>query len=196
MPTIGELFPRFCVELQDLASSAGRPDLAGQIPTLPIVGRCTCGESNCAHFYTAPPPTAAYGPGHSCLALEPDCGLLVLDLVNDAIVAVEVLDRPDVKSLLDAALPLANTKRSTGLGGLLALLALLAGCTQPPDRVFVPGPPFTQFSTQVVGDRDAIPVVEPKDRCASGCCLTSRCTRTDALVAALPLASAAGRRYR
>jgi len=29
--------------------------------------------------------------------------------------------------------------------GLLALLALLAGCTQPPDRVFVPGSPFTHI---------------------------------------------------
>src|SRR6185503_17573566 len=28
-------------------------------------------------------------------------------------------------------------------GGLPALLALLAGCTQPPDRVFVPRSPFT-----------------------------------------------------
>jgi hypothetical protein len=28
-------------------------------------------------------------------------------------------------------------------GGLPVLLALLAGCTQPPDRVFVPGSPFT-----------------------------------------------------
>jgi len=89
-------------------------------PVLPArhlerAGRCTCGESNCAHFYTAPTPTFAYGSGHSNLALEADSGLLVLDLVGHAIVAVEVLDRPDVKALLDAALPLPNGKRTLGL---------------------------------------------------------------------------------
>jgi len=35
--------------------------------------------------------------------------------VRDAIVAIEVLDRPDVKAPLDAALPLLNAQRSTGL---------------------------------------------------------------------------------
>jgi hypothetical protein len=30
-------------------------------------------------------------------------------------------------------------------GGLLVLMACLTGCTQPPDRVFVPGSPFTHI---------------------------------------------------
>ena len=59
--TVAELFPAFTRELQSLAVQEGRADLAEQIPDLPVVARCKCGEDNCAHFYTAPPPSAAYG---------------------------------------------------------------------------------------------------------------------------------------
>jgi hypothetical protein len=114
MRTLGELLPKFSVELQDLTSSAGRPDLALRIPTLPIVGRCTCGDSNCAHFYTAARPPGAY-VRHSNLLLPSDAGLVVLDVLDGAIVAVEVLNRPDVKRLLDAALPLPNADMTAAL---------------------------------------------------------------------------------
>jgi hypothetical protein len=108
MATVGELLPKFCTELQDLISSAGRADLVDQVGKLPIVSRCTCGKHNCAHFYTAQPPTKSYGVGHSNLLLKADVGFVALDLLHDAIVAIEVLDRPDVKGPLDAALPLSG----------------------------------------------------------------------------------------
>jgi hypothetical protein len=103
--TVGELFPAFALELQSLAVQGGRADLAEQIPNLPVVARCKCGEDNCAHFYTAPPPAGAYGSGHDCLMLPSQAGLIVLDIVDDRIVAIEVLDRPDVKPALDKLLP-------------------------------------------------------------------------------------------
>jgi hypothetical protein len=115
MRTLGELLPQFSVELQDLVSSAGRPDLALQVPKLPIVERCTCGDSNCAHFYTAARSPGPYGAGHLNLVLASEVGFLALDVVADAIVAVEVLDRPDVKALLDAALPVQLSDRSAAL---------------------------------------------------------------------------------
>ena len=115
MTTVGEFFPRFCEELQDLISSAGRSDLVDQVRTLPVVSRCTCGESKCAHFYTAESPAGSYGAGHSRVLLEPDSGFVALDLLNETIVGVEVLDRPDVKEHLDTAFPLPNADRSTGL---------------------------------------------------------------------------------
>jgi len=108
MVTVGELLPKFCTELQDLISAAGRADLVDQVRTLPIVGRCTCGEFNCAHFYTAEPPTKSYGAGHSNLILSADVGFMAVDLLHNAIVAVEVLDRPEVKAQLDGALPLSR----------------------------------------------------------------------------------------
>lgn len=112
MATVRELLPNFCDELQDLISSCGRKDLVDQVGDLPIVGRCTCGEHNCAHFYTANPPNGAYGQGHSNILLDSDTGFVALDLIHDAIVAVEVLDRPDVKAPLDIALPLSNAQLS------------------------------------------------------------------------------------
>ena len=83
-----------------------RDDLAVQVPHLTIVARCTCGDPGCAHFYTEPPPVGAYGPDHSNLSLPAASGILILDLVADRVVAIEVLDRPDVKEPLDEYLPL------------------------------------------------------------------------------------------
>lgn len=103
--SINELFPAFAAELEALTDSAGRQDLTEQIRRLPVLDRCRCGERNCAHFYTAPKPAGAYGPGHSNLMLPAARGLIVLDIVDRAIVAVEVLDRPDVKRILDEYLP-------------------------------------------------------------------------------------------
>jgi hypothetical protein len=115
LATVGELFPRFCEELQALIGSAGRPELVDQVRTLRVVSRCTCGESNCAHFYTAEPPAGSYGAGHSNVLLSADSGFVALDLLNETIMAIEVLDRPDVKEPLDRAFPLSNASRSTHL---------------------------------------------------------------------------------
>ena len=105
---VRDLIPEFSRELQTLVTKAGRPDLGEQIPDLPIVARCRCGESNCAHFYTAPPPAGAYPPGHTCLPLASAAGLLTLDLIGDRIVAVEILDRPDLKLTLDRHMPVGT----------------------------------------------------------------------------------------
>lgn len=102
--TVREVFPAFAIELADLCRRAGRPELGEQIPNLPVVARCTCGQSNCAHFYTAPPPLGSYGTGHRNLVLPATRGLIVLDLVDEEVVAVEVLDRQDVKLALDTQL--------------------------------------------------------------------------------------------
>lgn len=102
--TVRELFPAFAAELETLCRSEGRADLAEQVGALPVVARCDCGQANCAHFYTAPPPKGSYGPGHANVVLPADRGLVVLDVVNGRIAAVEVLDRPDVKQALDGYL--------------------------------------------------------------------------------------------
>jgi hypothetical protein len=104
MATVRDIFPEFSDELVRLVQSSARPELADQIPSLPVVDRCGCGQSNCALFYTAPRPSGAYGPGHSNVLLDPKKGLIVLDVVEGRVVAVEVLDRPDVKRRLDAGL--------------------------------------------------------------------------------------------
>jgi len=108
MPTVQQLFPRFCAELEDLVGASNRPELAAQLSELLVVSRCECGDANCAHFFTAARSSTGHGPRHSNLVLNASDGLIVLDVVDDQIVAIEVLDLPDVKELLDAALPLAE----------------------------------------------------------------------------------------
>lgn len=107
MSTIRSVFPEFAHELADLVAASERPDLASQVAGLSIVDRCHCGQSDCAHFYTAPRPKGAYGPGHYNVRLPAatGTGLIVLDVVRDQIVGVEVLGRSDVKRPLDRFLP-------------------------------------------------------------------------------------------
>lgn len=104
MTSVRDAFPQFVVELVTLVEASSRPELAEQIPTLEVVDRCRCGDRNCAHFYTAPRPAGAYPEGHANVLLGARRGLIVLDVVGTRVVAVEVLDRPDVKKRLDAAL--------------------------------------------------------------------------------------------
>jgi hypothetical protein len=96
MRAIRDVLPEFSAELERILAAAKRSDLASQVDALPLVDRCRCGQSECAHFYTAARTAGAYGPGHENLVLDTS-GLVVLDLVDGRIVAVEVLDRQDVK---------------------------------------------------------------------------------------------------
>ena len=105
MATVREIFPRFAVELEQLIRASSRPELAAQVGELLVVARCRCAQPDCAHFFTAAPPQGAYGPGHASIELASEHGLIVLDVIDDRIVAVEVLDRGDVKAILDAHLP-------------------------------------------------------------------------------------------
>src|SRR5688500_19012578 len=105
--SLSALFSAFARELQGMMLEIERADLAAQVPTLQVVARCTCGDHNCAHFYTEPPPEGAYGAGHASVVLPAKSGSVVLDVIEGRIVAVEVLDRPDVKSSLDQHLPLS-----------------------------------------------------------------------------------------
>jgi hypothetical protein len=109
--TIEEVFPTFVEELEILTAQANRPDLIEQIRQLAIVDRCSCGQGNCAHFYTAPKPAGSHGAGHVSLLLPAKRGLIAYDLVDGKIAAIEVLDRPDVKAALDRYLAPARRRR-------------------------------------------------------------------------------------
>lgn len=108
--SIETVFPDFAQEIEALLDASGHSALASQVRSLPIVDRCQCGEEDCAHFYTSPRPEGAYGPGHSNLVVDTSSGLVVLDVVGGAIVAIEVLDRPDVKELLDRYMPTRSSE--------------------------------------------------------------------------------------
>jgi hypothetical protein len=104
--TIRELHSGFAQELEIALKAQSRVDLSVQIGELPIVRRCTCGDEDCAHFYTTQRQSGAFGPAHENFLLQTNSGMVVIDVVQGKIVAVEVLDRPDVKERLDRYLPL------------------------------------------------------------------------------------------
>ena len=100
-----EALPAFAIELQRLLTEAGEPELAAQVASLSIFGRCDCGDDFCSTFYTQPKPDGAYGPGHRNVVLAADGGTIILDVVNGEIACVEVLDRLDIREKLLTAIP-------------------------------------------------------------------------------------------
>lgn len=102
---LSDSLPDFSQEIASLLSKSGTPDLVEQVAQLNITGRCSCDDEFCASFYTAPKPHGSYGPKHRNVALEPTAGMIILDLVDEVIVKVEVIDRPDVRSKLALLFP-------------------------------------------------------------------------------------------
>jgi len=88
-------WPNLATQLVAALRDDGHQHLAAQVPELPVVMECGCGDSFCQSFYTALKPTGAYGPGHSNVVLDPPwSGWLILDVVDGRIMYVEVLYRP------------------------------------------------------------------------------------------------------
>jgi hypothetical protein len=80
-----DMFPELSTELQKLLSERGEPDLAAQVSDLTVVDRCRCGDDFCGMFYVLPKPEGAYGPDHRHLALTPNEGMMILDVVGGGI---------------------------------------------------------------------------------------------------------------
>ncbi|MGQ0843499.1 MAG: hypothetical protein ACT4QF_05145 [Sporichthyaceae bacterium] len=97
---MGLVLPGLTVEVVEALEKDGERALAAQIPVLGMHSYCSCKQSNCAMFYAVPPPDGAWGEGHTNVMVDVARGMVVLDVINGVIVAVEILDRPDVKRLL------------------------------------------------------------------------------------------------
>ena len=104
-PKFTNLLPDLAAEVASLLEQEGRTALAHQVPDLLVRDRCRCGDSFCGMFYTAPPPDGAWGPGHESIPLDSEKGMIVLDVVEGRISAVEVLYRDDVREKLLELLP-------------------------------------------------------------------------------------------
>jgi hypothetical protein len=100
-----DMFPDLSSELQRLLSLEGESDLAAQVAGLTVVERCRCGDDFCGKFYALPKPRGAYGPSHRSVALEPNEGMMIVDVVGDRIAAVEVLYRDEVRRRLLVEFP-------------------------------------------------------------------------------------------
>ena len=101
-PLLSDVLPAFAVELRQLLAASDEPELAAQVSGLRILDRCRCGDDFCATFYVRPKPNGAYGPDHRNVALTPNEGMLILDVVGEEIVCVEALYRHDVQKAIKA----------------------------------------------------------------------------------------------
>ena len=99
-PLLRELLPDVCAELERDLRAAGEHAVADGVDFLRIHALCACEDTWCGSFYTAPKPDGKYGPGHRNVLLDPKIGMTILDVVDDIIVFVELIDRPDVKTAL------------------------------------------------------------------------------------------------
>jgi|SRR5579885_952012 len=110
MSTIKELMPKFAEELKRLIL-AQKTDLtlwtlAGSIDDLEVVGKCGCGQDNCATFYTLPESERMWDDNDvTAGSIEIDekngKGLIVMDIRWGKISGFEVLWREDVKECLE-----------------------------------------------------------------------------------------------
>jgi hypothetical protein len=91
--------------MQQRLTTAGEPALAESVPRLRVVDRCRCGDDFCSTLYTAPPPEGAYGPSHRNIDLEPEDGMVILDVVEEKIVCIEVLFRDAFRERVLELLP-------------------------------------------------------------------------------------------
>ena len=96
--------PELAAEIELLLASSGKHDLASQVSTLEVVGRCRCNDDFCSTFYTRPKPQGAY-LANDTVVLAPERDMIHLDVSEGRIACVEVLYRDDVKSKLQMLLP-------------------------------------------------------------------------------------------
>jgi len=104
-PRIADVFPEFRQELESLLLTSKEPELASQLPDLRIARRCDCEDDFCATFYMPVDRSAEPATEVHCLELEPQNGMIVLDVASGRITGVEVLYRDDVRSRLRALFP-------------------------------------------------------------------------------------------
>jgi hypothetical protein len=99
------VLPELANQLERLLKVEGEHELAAQVQGLRIVDRCRCGDDFCATFYVQPKPVGSFGPTHRNVTLEPEQGMLILDVENAKIACIEVLYLDDIRRKLETLLP-------------------------------------------------------------------------------------------
>jgi hypothetical protein len=104
-PLLETALPEFAAELEELVRASKEPELAAQVSKLCIARRCSCEDDFCATFYTQFDPGIYPRKDAHCLELEPQDGMIILDVVSGQVAGVEVLYRDDVRARLRALFP-------------------------------------------------------------------------------------------
>ncbi|MFC1402668.1 MULTISPECIES: hypothetical protein [Streptacidiphilus] len=93
-PLVRDVFPDLVAELTALLEGEGEGWLAICVRDVRLVGKCRCTDDFCQSIRTADHPQGQpYGPGHRCVPLMPEEGMLNLDVLDGRIMFIEVLDR-------------------------------------------------------------------------------------------------------
>jgi hypothetical protein len=93
-PLVREVYPELVAELARLLEAEGERHLAIVAHDLRLFAECECKDDFCQSFHTSEhAPGTPYGPGHRNVSLDPEEGMLILDVVDERIVYVEVLFR-------------------------------------------------------------------------------------------------------
>ena len=102
-PMMSDILPDFIDELAALMREAGAEPLVDQLANLRIESVCDCGDENCSSF-----ATSAVVKVHNAVELPAMEGFLIIDLnAANEICFIEVLNRPDIKYLLEEHYPSA-----------------------------------------------------------------------------------------
>ncbi|MGC0414527.1 hypothetical protein [Embleya sp. AB8] len=97
-PLVSEVLPEFHSELVVLLRGEAEHALADALGLVSFHDWCECGDDRCQSFRTAPEPEEPYGPGHRLVRLSAeDDTVIKVDVVHDAVVFVEVHDRPKLR---------------------------------------------------------------------------------------------------
>jgi hypothetical protein len=103
-PLLIEFLPEIAEEVRQLLKIIERTDLLPSLDAARFVSPCRCGDDFCSSIYTAIKPSGPWGPNHETVPLGADKGMINLDIVEGKIVYVEILDRPDIRSIVDSRL--------------------------------------------------------------------------------------------
>ena len=96
-PLISEVLPDLLEEMAYLLKQTGAAQLEEQLRQMRIQSLCDCGDENCSSFATASEVKV-----EKTVELESTEGYLIIDLnAASEICFIEILNRPDVKYLLE-----------------------------------------------------------------------------------------------
>ena len=96
-PLVSDVLADLLDEMAALMKEAGADPLIEQLPKLRIESVCDCGDENCSSFATATEVKV-----HNHVELPAMEGMLIVDLnAANEICFIEVLNRPDVKYLME-----------------------------------------------------------------------------------------------
>ncbi len=98
---LSEVLPDLLDEIAALLRQVGADPLIEKLPALRIESICDCGDDNCSSFATLGEVKV-----HNAIELPAMEGFLIIDLnPSEEICFIEVLNRPDVKYLLEEYYP-------------------------------------------------------------------------------------------